>query len=127
MRVADSDHLLGHPTVAINRQNEVREDEVAWLESARQRADDAGPDYQFGAGHRIERALRGFSCATMPDSMADDRKLFAANLRAEAMQAIERERRAIAQPALKRRDLAREGVEEKDQSCNLISALRNDA
>ena len=127
MRVADSDHLFVRPAVAVNRQYAVGEDEVARLQSARQRADDAGPDYQFGAGHRVERAARGFGCASMPDSVADDRKLFAADLRAKAMQAVERERSAIAQPALERRDLAREGVEEKNQSCNLILALRNDA
>ena len=36
----------------------------------------------------------------MADSVADDDKLFAANLRAKAMQAVERERSAIAQPRL---------------------------
>jgi hypothetical protein len=59
--------------------------------------------------------------------VADDRELFAANLRAEAMQAVEREWSAIAQPALERRDLARERIEEKNQSCNLILAPRSDA
>jgi hypothetical protein len=107
-------------TVAINRQYAVGEDEVARLQSARQRADDAGSDCEFSAGYRIERAARGFGCATMPDSVADDRKLFAANLRTEAMQAVERERSAIVQPSLERRDFPREGVEEKNQPRDLI-------
>src|ERR1700675_1336139 len=127
MRVGDSNHFFSDLTVAVKCQYAVGEDEVARLQSARQSADDAGPDYQFSARHRVECESRSFDCASMPDSVAHDRKLFSANLSAEAMQAVERERSVMAQPALKRSDFAREGVEEKNQSCNLISAPRNDA
>ena len=47
-------------------------------------------------------------------------KLFAADLGAEAMQAVERERSAIADAPLEGRDLARERIEEKNQSRDLI-------
>ena len=89
-------HLFVNSAVAMNHENAVGEHEVARLQSARKRADDAGPDYQFRAGHQIESAARGFGCALVTDSVADDRELFAADFRAEAMQAVERERSAIA-------------------------------
>ena len=63
----------------------------------------------------------------MPDSVADDRELFAADLRTEAMEAVDRERSTLALAPLERRDLAREGVEEKNQSRGLILTLRSDA
>jgi hypothetical protein len=59
------------------------------------------------------------------DSMANDSDLFAADLRAKAMQAVEGEWSATADPALERRDLAREGVKEKNQSRDLILDFRN--
>ena len=61
----------------------------------------------------------------MTDSVPDDRKLFAADLRAEAMQAVESERSTIAQAALEWRDLPRERVKEKNQSRDLILDFRN--
>jgi len=51
--------------------------------------------------------------------------LFAADLRAKAMQAVESERSATAEPALERRDLAREGIKEKNQSRVLILDFRS--
>src|SRR5579862_678971 len=120
MRIADSNHLFYELTVAINRHYAIGKDEVARLQPARQRADDASSDDQFGAGYRVERPARRFGCATIPDSVADDRELFAADLRAEAMQAVERERSTLDLPALERRNLAREGMEENDQSRILI-------
>jgi hypothetical protein len=57
--------------------------------------------------------------------MADDSEVFAADLCAKAMQAVESERSATAEPALERRDLAREGVKEKNQSRGLILDFRS--
>jgi hypothetical protein len=56
----------------------------------------------------------------MTDAVAYNRELFAADFRTEAMQAVERERSAIVQPSLERRDFPREGVEEKNQSFDPI-------
>ena len=124
MRIADSDHLFGDLSFAINRHYAVGEDEVARLQPARQRADDSRPDYQFNTGYRVERAPHRFSCATMPDSVTDHRKLFSSNLRAEALQAGEREWSTLDLAPLERRNLAREGVEDKNQSYNLIGIAK---
>ena len=111
--------LFVDPAVSVKCENTIGENEVARLQSTRKGADDAGTDHQLRAGYQIESAPRGFGCATMTDAMADDRKLLAVDLRTEAVQAIERERCASALPALERRDLAREGVEDNYQSRDL--------
>jgi hypothetical protein len=107
----------------MNHQNSIGENEVARPQSTGKRADDAGPDHQLRRGNQIERATRRIGCALVPDSVADNRELLATDLRAEAMQAVEREWRAIAEPPLERRDLASEGIEEKNQLRDLIPAL----
>lgn len=63
----------------------------------------------------------------MTDSVPDDRKIFAADLRAEAMQVVESERSTIAKATLEWRDLPRERVKDKNQFRDLILAFRNDA
>jgi hypothetical protein len=119
--------LFGYFAVGVNCQHAVGEDEVARLKSARQCADDASSDYQLSAGYRIERSACGFSCATMPDAVTDDRKLLAVDLRAEAMQAVQSEWSTLVLAALERRDLARECIEEKNQLRDLTLAFRRDA
>ena len=118
--VPDGRHFFVQLAIGTNRHHAVGEHEVAWLQSARKRANDASPDYQLCTGYQFERAARGFRCATMTDSVAHSRKRFAADLRTEAMQAVECERSAIVQPSLERRDFPREGVEEKNQPRDLI-------
>src|SRR5260370_42011493 len=125
VRVADRRLFFVNLGIGTNRHNAVGEYEVARLQSARKRADDAGPDYQLCTGYQIERAPRGFCRVSMPDSVADHGKLLASDLRAKAMQAVDCERRAIAQPALEARDLPREGVEDKNQSRGLTLAFQN--
>jgi hypothetical protein len=62
----------------------------------------------------------------MTDSVPDDRKIPAADLGAEAMQAVESEPSTIAQAAPERRDLSRERVKDNNQFHDLILALRDD-
>jgi hypothetical protein len=111
----------------MNHQNAIGENEIARPQSAGKRADDAGPDYQLRPGDQIECATRRITCALVPDSVADHRELLAPDLRAEAMQAVAREWTAISDPPLEGRDLAGEGVEQKNQLRDLIAALAIDA
>ncbi len=60
----------------------------------------------------------------MPDSVADHRESSIPHLRAKAMQAVESERSVIANAAFERRDLARESIEEKNQSRGPIPVFR---
>ncbi len=115
MRLVHHRHLFVDAAVGIEGQNPFRQNEVARPQSARECADDTGADHQFCPWHQIERAMRGFGCAAMADSVTDDGKLLAGDLRAKALQATERERSAIAEAALEGRDLARESVKENYQ------------
>jgi hypothetical protein len=56
--------------------------------------------------------------------VTNEGEIFIADLRAEAMQAVERQRSAIAQAPFERLDLAREGIEDKNQACRPISIFR---
>ena len=110
--------------VGMNHQHAIGQHEVARLKSARKRARDSSPDYQVRLRHRIESTPRRFGCALVTDAMGNDREILTADLRAKAMQAVERQRSARDAP-LERRDLALEGIEEKNQTRGLISILRS--
>ena len=108
----------------MNHQNAIGEHEVAGLESARKRARDSSSDYQLRLRHRIENTACRFGCAFVTDPVANNGEILIADLCAKAMQAVERQRSAIADAPLERRDLAREGIEEKNQARGPISILR---
>ena len=109
----------------MKHQNAIGQHEVARLQSARKRARDSSPDCQLRLRHRIESTPRRFGRALVTDPVANDREIFAADFRPKALQAVERQRSAIAQAPFERLDLAREGIEDKNQACRPISILRS--
>jgi hypothetical protein len=111
--------------VRAHQHDSIAQDEVSRLQSDRQRANDAGSNHQLYPRHQIECMTRGLGRTSMPDSVAHDRKLFARDRCAEALQAVNRERRAIPQSFLERRNLPRERIEEQNQSCGLTLLWTN--
>jgi hypothetical protein len=123
MRVVESGHLRGAFAFLATREDSIRKNQITRLELARKRADNSRSDHQFRAPHRIECAPRRFGCAFRPDSMSNDRELFAPDVPAKATKALARECGRVVDPAPENSDFARKGIKDEYQSRDLSIEL----